>query len=594
MENITTKCCFKKTKLIWTILSIIVLFSLLITLGVFVFVYPATTEIRVEYIKGHNDILVQMYKKGDRVIFPDSPQKSGYKFTGWALGEGKTDILSQDIFANESLKFYAQWEEYCYTLVYNESEYVLKYTSQISEEDDDLVLKTGDNEIKISAETLSNKKFDSWIISDGCEDYFIEEFDFDNINSSTLILKPCYEDIYVKYNIIISSEYVLVNQKNRAQTIALGEELCFDVILDDCVDRSTPEFSITCGEIEYMKKDNVYTLLAKNFQGDFEINIDNISINKYSININNDGNILSLQQYHGEKLELSNLQKEGYVLSGVKDNFGRYYTQEFVICDDLELLCEWQIKTFEVKFPKGSGKFAIHYKGENVVSSKTYSINYDSQIEFSLTLSSAYSESNVNVYALSEGNRIIPKIVGSNYVFSGIVDNIEIFIDNLQINSYSVIVDGKNYGKFSYGSWISVDECCISINDSILNKSVTINTLINDKNFGGWIINQEMVLVNSIIQDIATKGEVNIEGQYSVKVARIEFVSNGGNLNMHEVVLKDGESLDYTPIKSGYEFVGWFTKLVEVNTEVDISLSVRFEEINSTHIIVYAGWKKIS
>ena len=155
------------------------------------------------------------------------------------------------------------------------------------------------------------------------------------------------------------------------------------------------------------------------------------------------------------------------------------------------------------------------------------------------------------------------------------------------------MVDGAEYGKFNYGSWIYVDGSELKIKDITAGKEVVVKTLINDEKFGGWVC-ENAVLSNCIIQDVVdVDGNINIYGNYSKKVSRIKFIANGGILEKTEMVVVEGEELNLpTPIKEGYKFVGWFKKLVEVNTIVDENLSEKFNEVNEFYTVLYAGWSK--
>ena len=174
-----------------------------------------------------------------------------------------------------------------------------------------------------------------------------------------------------------------------------------------------------------------------------------------------------------------------------------------------------------------------------------------------------------------------------------ICSDMEIIVDNINLNSYSVIVDGVNYGDYGYGSWIYVDGDEITIKNILTNEEVKISSLFDDDMFGGWICG-EQILVNCIVQDVADDSSViNVEGNYSKKVAKVRLVPNGGSLEETELIIVEGQDFSFpTPIKYGYKFVGWFVKLIEVNTLVDEGLSVKFSTINEVYMVLYAGWTK--
>ena len=287
-------------------------------------------------------------------------------------------------------------------------------------------------------------------------------------------------------------------------------------------------------------------------------------------------------------------EKNGHKLIGFKDDKGRYYSKEYSVVNNLKLYAVWEECVFKVSFPKNSGMFLIKLDGEYLTSSKILNVCYGDSLEFDVELSNAYNCSEIKVFAITNDGEKIEQVRNENkYLIENVKCDLEIVVENVSLNSYLLVVDGLEYGKFNYGSWIYVDGSELKIKDVTAGKEVVVKTLIDDEKFGGWVC-ENTVLSNCIIQDVVdSDGNINIFGNYSKKVSRIKFVANGGVLEKTEMIVVEGEEIKLpTPIKEGYKFVGWFTKLIEVNTIVDEELSEKFNGVTEFSIILYAGWSK--
>jgi len=237
--------------------------------------------------------------------------------------------------------------------------------------------------------------------------------------------------------------------------------------------------------------------------------------------------------------------------------------------------------------------FIIKHNGELLTTNKIINKTYNETLEFEIVLSQAYSNSNIMVYALKNNTNIYPEIIDNNYIFNNIDSNMKIIVDNVELNSYSVTIDGTYYGDFGYGSWILVSGDTIEIKNILTNQITLVKTLIVDNDFAGWLCNDK-ILVNCIVQDICDdNSNIEIFGNYSKRVSKIKLVFNNGINDTKELLFVEGEPFELpTPIRPGYIFVGWFEKLVEVNTVVDEELSVKFEKLTNIYTILYAGWTK--
>ena len=594
---------------------------------------PLVATYRVEYVKDVDDVIVQTYYKGQKIVFPENPEKAGYEFVGWSLDMKGSNFVTQDMFVEEEITFYAKWVENSFVLSYNDMLYSLNSKNTIKIVDDGLMLETSTGVVFIENPNKSDCIFSDWQIKNGDNVYALKDFDFSSVDDGeTIYLVPKFESVFVNVSILANmNEYEILGLEDGLASIDRPLEI--QLVLNESVNKSNVTITSTCGVLNFSKSGNLYNIKLSDFSKDVVIYIDNISINKYDVNnidfgletrsennikldrqieqitlktsagdilidaiynitYNNDGEISVYSVLHGQSLEFPKFERAGFSLVGIKDSAGRYYSEEFVVKEDLSLILVWQEDVYQITLPKSNGMYVISVDDEYWTASKTIQKNYGDSVSFKISLSSAYSNSSVSVYAISDGNYVYPMKNDDEFVFENITSDMQVVIDGVVLNSYSVYVDGVSYGKFAYGSWIYVDDANIKIKDIESLQITNITTLVEDESFGGWRIGSE-VLVNSIIQDVSNDdGLVEILGDYSKNVARVKLIANGGILDITEVVIVEGEELLLpTPTKYGYKFAGWFVKLVEVNTVVDEESSEKFEGITDFYMILYAGWQ---
>ena len=553
---------------------------------------PLVATYRVEYVKDVDDVIVQTYYKGQKIVFPENPEKAGYEFVGWSLDMKGSNFVTQDMFVEEEITFYAKWVENSFVLSYNDMLYSLNSKNTIKIVDDGLMLETSTGVVFIENPNKSDCIFSDWQIKNGDNVYALKDFDFSSVDDGeTIYLVPKFESVFVNVSILANmNEYEILGLEDGLASIDRPLEI--QLVLNESVNKSNVTITSTCGVLNFSKSGNLYNIKLSDFSKDVVIYIDNISINKYNITYNNDGEISVYSVLHGQSLEFPKFERAGFSLVGIKDSAGRYYSEEFVVKEDLSLILVWQEDVYQITLPKSNGMYVISVDDEYWTASKTIQKNYGDSVSFKISLSSAYSNSSVSVYAISDGNYVYPMKNDDEFVFENITSDMQVVIDGVVLNSYSVYVDGVSYGKFAYGSWIYVDDANIKIKDIESLQITNITTLVEDESFGGWRIGSE-VLVNSIIQDVSNDdGLVEILGDYSKNVARVKLIANGGILDITEVVIVEGEELLLpTPTKYGYKFAGWFVKLVEVNTVVDEESSEKFEGITDFYMILYAGWQ---
>lgn len=594
MEKNTHKLDSKNKKLLIVTAIVAILISITCAFGLWLYKADYSIICTVKYVHWHNEIEIQKYHKGEKINFPETPVKIGYNFVGWALDNNENKILTQEILIEHELTLYAQWEEQTYTLEYDNLETTLTHKCIFTIEDNLLKILGNGEVLEIEQPSQEGKEFVGWQITDGVEFFDINNFSFAKANSRNLKLIPIFDDIKFKFNIKGNRNEFIINNCSHNSVISQLETLSFVIILDKNVNQSNITISTTSGVLNYSYNNGEYFVNISNFEEDFSILIYNISTNKYLITFDNEGEISSHEYEHGKTIQFPQLVRAGYKLVGFKDTEGRLYTANYIITSNLYLYAIWEQETYNITLPKSNGSYYITIDNEVMSNNQSISKTYGESLSLEITLANAYNKSNFSIYALSPNGKISPiKNSEKVYTFDNIQSDMQIVIKNIILNTYSVNVDGANYGKFSYGSWIIIEDDIIIIKDAYSNQTIQINTIITDDNFRGWLCNNS-TLTNCIVQDIANiEGNINIFGNYSKKVTRLQFVTNGGVLDIDEIIITEEEELLLPqPIKLGYNFAGWYTKLVEVNTVVDQNLSIKFDGITDFCMILYAGWTK--
>lgn len=311
---------------------------------------------------------------------------------------------------------------------------------------------------------------------------------------------------------------------------------------------------------------------------------------KYNSLIQVKQNSLNFNDANGSEINLF-AQKLGYNLLGFKDTDGIVYNEDFYVVDDIAVAPLWDIKQYKVKFVNNGQQYNVKV-GNTTITSENIDINFGHDLEFKINLSKPYAFSNIRVSAVSDNIRLELKPTNGVYRISDITSNFTITVENIQFNKYQVYVDDKYYGDFSYGSMLTLDsDNKIIIRDFSDSHNLNIYTLFDDNDFEGWYLYNDQLLSNSSIQDIAIGNKISIKGKYSKDIYRIKLESNGGDISQEELIFIEGSEIILpTPTRNGYKFAGWFVDLVEKNTTVLESESVRFETVDSDYMVLYAGW----
>lgn len=518
MDKKTSEYYNKNFKILLIFLVIVAIAVILCFCGTMLYYQQSMSVLKVEYRGLDNNVVVQTYSKGEKVNFPKIPNKYGYEFLGWTLDEDAKFWVSSEMVIDKELTLHAQWKKKVFEINYGDLSYNIDYNCSFLIENDSLIFVDNIGKVvKLNKTAKDGYEFTGWELSDGSfTTDKIEILSLDSFSSNKLLLKEKYIAKQASFLISENNNYLISNLSHK-ESITVGETLTFDVVLDESVNRSNINVVASSGMINKYRKNNVYSVEVANFTRDFEVYIDNVDINQYNVTIINDGNVENKAIKYGEKVILPKYSKLGYSLVGFRGTNGKIYTEDFVVTSDIVMEACYEVNTYSITMPKKNGKYLIKYEDEYLMNNIVYK-NYMDSIEFEVELASAYSDSNINVYTIINGCRVDLEKIDNKYVLNSIGNNIIIYIDNIEVNKYLLIVDGVDYGRFCYGSLVSVQDDCIRILDNINATETNIVMLFDDNNFGGWIVNNEKLLIDSSIQYLAKDNKIIINGVYSINL----------------------------------------------------------------------------
>ena len=153
------------------------------------------------------------------------------------------------------------------------------------------------------------------------------------------------------------------------------------------LNKSIPSVISSSGEVVLSQTSDTYIVKVKNFINNFNIIIDNIEVNSYTINFNNNGELSFVEVTHGENLTIPTFINKGYDFVGVKDIEGRFYSSEYIVTSDLNLIVVWKLSVYTITFPRSNGQYVFICNNEYITSEKTINVTYHETIALGLVLS---------------------------------------------------------------------------------------------------------------------------------------------------------------------------------------------------------------
>lgn len=561
----------------------------------------------IRYITFGGDEIIEEVVRGTRVTLDNNITRDGYDFVGWTVGE-TNDIVNEIVVKNDTVLI-ANWKVVEHSIYYNGVEYVVYNKTNLTHNGNTISFKTIDGNMV----TLCGADNYNWNITvDGSMNGVEEDISLDYARAKSFTLSQVYSGVY--YDITFSEDisYSISALDTRIKS---GDNAVFQVELQEGYTNS----SIRLDGVDYSAvciREGVYVVTVFDVDQDMHIDILGVEKNIYRVLLDFDGGVVyrslnEMQIQYGERLYLPTPIKVGYRFSYWVDTKTSIVvdTPDIAIMKDMTLKAIYTLENYAIELPiSSSGSYVTTYNGEAITSvNQVCYATIEDTFSFSLKISEMYDTSSVKLYYMIDDVRVdIPSVIVLDTVsvsMSGVSTNMAVMVDTIDIRKYNITIDylggmdskGASVVEYSlhYGSLIMVESNSLKMVDYIDGVTMSIE---NVSKLGSKFINfmyGENILTSSSIQSFG-KGSVIVSARWELVESVITMSTNGG-------MFEDGDTrktmlvVDYSdtlvPTKTGYTFVGWFTKLVEINGQIDYTLSVRLDITGGVQeIVAYAGW----
>ena len=273
---------------------------------------------------------------------------------------------------------------------------------------------------------------------------------------------------------------------------------------------------------------------------------------KYTVKFVNDNEVIKeVEVKKGEKISAEVLSKNGYEFAGWYLN-NELYDFNLEVSSDFTLTSKWNVINYNIIYDLHGG-----------VNNETNPIKYT--VEDEIVFNTPTKEGNDFLGWLLNGEIVTKIPVGT----TGELKVETVWLERL----YNIIYHldgGKNNLK---------NPTSYTVKDNVIFAEPTKNGY----NFIGWYSNNE--LVTEI--PTGTTCDITVAAKWEVINYNINFNLNGGvnNEDNPATFTVEDEVVLLAPIKSGFNFIGWFT---------DETCTVPFEKIykgTTTDVDVYAKWE---
>ncbi len=325
--------------------------------------------------------------------------------------------------------------------------------------------------------------------------------------------------------------------------------------------------------------------------------------------------ILVEEYSKGEKVICPELpSKKGYNFVGWITDENQEPAKTIVVNGNTKLYAVWESTSIKVSFVlSNNGSFDFIYNNNKLDSlTNVVAVDRYSDVCVDIELNEGYEFSNPTIFVKNENGVSEVNPIRKEDTLSIQVDyltsNTEILVKNVELNSYmvdydldgGVFEDGNSaISKLNYNTVILNNSNSLTVVDSKTSSLYDIKnpTKVGHK-FVGW---QNIESKTSTIQDLANGNKFTLVAIWERCKYSVTFDFNGGNCPVaYETVEGEffyGEKLVFPqPTKEGFVFMGWFTKLCEVNKSIDLEKSILYDgdSVPAYNIILYAGWAKRS
>ena len=590
----------KKMGLIILVVSLFTSFAVMIT-------NMLLDTCSIKYVTYGGNMFIEEVVRGTKITLDNNISRDGYDFVGWTMGEDN-NIVSEIVVKNDTI-LVANWKVVEHSISYNGTSYVVYNNAVITYRDNTVSFTTVDGNMV----TLCGAKDYDWKLSEGSVTTPItNSFSLNYSKSSEVELSQEYRGETFSISIMENEGYIV---NAGAIDVNSGENVIFEVVLQDGYTNS----NIYIEGIEYSAiniRPGVYVVTLYGVTKDMHIDILGVKKNTYKVLLDYDGGeyIKGLGEYelqHGDKLYLPIPKKAGYnFLYWIDTRTNLVIDKEDVlVTDNMTLKAIYRLAIYTVKLPTStSGSYVTTYLNSVITdTNNVYEATKEDTITFTVSVSEMYDSASVQLYYMLDTVRVDIPVVANGLNVSATVTNVNadiiILVEPLSVRKYTVNINynggvddamqkGSSYTLY-YGSFVMLEKNVLTFVDYISGESISVGNITK---LGSTLSNYmcgSLILTNTSIQSLGN-GNIDISVQWNRVEGVITLNGNGGvfegGATVVEMLAKD-YTLDIVPTKLGYTFVGWYTKLIEVNGQIDHSLSVKLDSIDiATDTVVYAGW----
>ena len=592
----------KKMGLIILVASLFTSFAVMVT-------HMLMDTCSIKYVTFGSDIVIEEVVRGTKITLDNTITRDGYDFMGWTIGEDNDTIVSEIVVKNDTILI-ANWKVVEHSISYNGTEYIVYNNTVLNYKDSTISFKTVDDNLV----TLCGARDYEWNISCDMEDTFVtQNMTLSYAKSKNIILSQefCGEI----YNVVIGlSDHYTINASSL--DIKSGDNAIFEVVLSEGYTDSKINIIEECHYTALLVRDGVYLVTLFDVHKDMHITIGGVEKNTYTVLLDYDGGVESrclneIVLKHGERLYLPTPKKQGYSFNYWIDTKTNIIidTPDIAVVSNIKLKAVYELEKYVITLPiSNNGSFITTYdKAVVTIKNQECKVTTLDSITFTVSLSEMYDINSLELYyMLNDTKVVLPHNIHdsiASVTISGALCNMAVQVDSLKIRTYSVCVDyaggvdEKLNEKISitlhYGSLIMVENDTLKLIDYIDGVTTEINGVTKlGSIFSNYSCDDKM-LTNLSIQSLS-KERINIYIEWEMVESTITLYSNGGMFADGKtkcVMLSYNYSEDIVPTKLGYKFVGWFTKLIEINGEIDYTLSIKLDlSCVDNNIEAYAGW----
>ena len=478
---------------------------------------------------GGSEIKSQTVDHGDKAAMPESaPEKDGYKFAGWYVGETEFKFDETDI--TENITITAKWVINTYTVSFN---------SDGGSTVDNITVNHGEKVTAPEAPTKDGYAFAGWYVGDTA-------YDFNTAVTADV-------ELTAKWNAIeYTISYVLNGGTNA----------------DDAI----TTFTVKSGEI---------TLLAPTREGysfdgwyNAEIGGDKVTV----IEAGRVGNITLYARWTTESHTVSFNSDGGSTVDNITVNHGEKVTAPKAPTKDGYAFAGWYVGETAYDFNTAvTADVALTAKWNAIEYTISYVLNGGTNADDAIT-----------TFTVKSGEITLLAPTREGYSFDGWY-NAEIGGDKVtvieagrvgNITLYARWTTESHTVSFNSDGGSTVDNITVNHGEKVTAPKAPTK---DGYAFAGWYVGDTAYDFNT-----AVTADVVLTAKWDAIEYTISYVLNGG-MNDGEVIteytIESDTIVHPVPVRDGYTFLGWF------DAEVGGNKSETIESGSTGHVTLYAVWR---